>query len=407
MSIGDSRSGFVGWGCAVRIGSLLRVGPLEQTGYWSRPDAGFACVALGLAGEFSGDVEPRVHWLAEEDAYPPGPFIGGWAFDPSRPWPGFDAERWILPEILCWWDGKQSWAAAFGATGTPKEELKRRIDALTETTPLCAPPANAPDVGSRDAWERIARDAIAAVETLELAKVVPARVIRVSAPVAFAIPRVLRALESRNAGCTTFMVRGRGGEAFVGASPEHLCSAIGQNFVTEALAGTALSLHGEGLRSSEKDLREHQEVVDGILAALAPLSEALHSDAAPSEARFAHLIHLRTSIRAVLRPGVAPMAAARAIHPSPAVAGAPKNAAMDWLKRNEEFARGWYGGAVGLRGKDRLEVVVAIRCALLGGSNAHAFVGAGVVKGSTPQGEWEETNAKASTILSALGVASA
>ena len=116
------------------------------------------------------------------------------------------------------------------------------------------------------------------------------------------------------------------------------------------------------------------------------------------------VVHLHTPIEAVLRPGVSPLSVARALHPTSAVAGTPRAEAIGFLRAHEGFERGWYAGAVGAIGPSRLTLAVGLRSALLSGSTARVFVGAGVVRGSTPDGEWIETERKASTMLAALGV---
>jgi isochorismate synthase EntC len=96
------------------------------------------------------------------------------------------------------------------------------------------------------------------------------------------------------------------------------------------------------------------------------------------------------------------LAVARALHPTPAVAGTPTAAATAWIARLEEARRGWYAGAIGAYGEDRLTLGVALRGARLAGRGATLFVGAGIVPGSDAGAEWAETELKASVMLRAL-----
>jgi salicylate biosynthesis isochorismate synthase/menaquinone-specific isochorismate synthase len=114
--------------------------------------------------------------------------------------------------------------------------------------------------------------------------------------------------------------------------------------------------------------------------------------------------HLQTPIRARLKPGVEALQVARALHPTPAVAGTPRAASVEWLREHEGFSRGWYAGAVGHRGAGHLTLAVALRSALLDGARARVFVGAGLVVGSEAAAEWQETERKAHALLPALGV---
>jgi isochorismate synthase EntC len=92
-----------------------------------------------------------------------------------------------------------------------------------------------------------------------------------------------------------------------------------------------------------------------------------------------------------------------AVHPTPAVAGLPRTAALEWLAENEALDRGWYAGPIGyvdasLDGSFR----VALRCALLRGDRARVFAGAGIVAGSEAESELAETTAKLRAMLDAL-----
>ena len=52
------------------------------------------------------------------------------------------------------------------------------------------------------------------------------------------------------------------------------------------------------------------------------------------------------------------------------------------------------------------ELGTKLRSALLRGRHARIFVGAGIVEGSSPDAEWEETELKARALLDALGARS-
>ena len=367
---------------------------------------------------------------------PPGPWFGGWAFEPQRSWEGFDAERWILPEVLAWWDGTRPWMAAFGAAGTSAQSLERRLDAVREVEPSAVIARSRVQVGSREQWSLRVEAALSAIDAGMFDKVVLARVIELECDQglgadgtegrhglgadgtegrhglgadgtegrpAFSERAVLKALEARHRQCWSFLVRGRDGRAFIGASPETLCESSGDAFCTDALAGTAAGGQGDALLQSDKDRREHQAVVEGIRESLLPYSLELRSPETPSVRGLANVDHLFTPISSRLKPGVRALEVARALHPTPAVAGRPRAAALAWLRGNEGFSRGWYAGAVGAMGPAGLTLAVALRSALISGSRAQVFVGAGIVEGSTAEGEWLETERKSKAMLPALG----
>jgi isochorismate synthase len=159
-----------------------------------------------------------------------------------------------------------------------------------------------------------------------------------------------------------------------------------------------------GLSDSEKDQREHRHVVDAVLDVLTPCCAELHADDVPVLARLTDVAHLMTSIEGRLRPP-APSALelARALSPTPAVAGSPRRQALEFLHAVEDFDRGCYGGPVGwVDARGDGEWAVALRGAELDRRRARLFAGAGIVAGSDPEAEWAETEAKLAPMLRVL-----
>jgi isochorismate synthase len=397
----ETRATYVGFARPAEKGAVLRLGPEPLSVAWSNASRRISAAGVGVAGEGGGPVR----WLAPLPAQlPPGPWFGGWAFDARRPWPGFETERWVLPEVLAWWDGERPWVAAFGPEGADVGALTARLDRLGEVEPHRDPIIATRAAGDQAAWTALVLGALEAIARGTFSKVVVARTIEVTASAAIPERRVLKALEARHPQCWTFLLRGRDGRAFVGASPETLCEAHEGVFLTEALAGTSAGGQGGSLLGDDKERREHASVVDGIREALEPHVASLEHPTTPGVKVLANVDHLVTPIRARLKPGIDPLLVARALHPTPAVAGRPRQPSLEWLRAHEGFARGWYTGVVGTMGPGRLTLAVALRSALLSGASAQVFVGAGIVQGSRPGSEWLETERKARAMLPALGV---
>ena len=117
------------------------------------------------------------------------------------------------------------------------------------------------------------------------------------------------------------------------------------------------------------------------------------------------MLHLHTPITARLRDGSDILDVLAALHPTPAVGGVPTAAASRWLEANEGEPRGWYAAPVGwLDPVGDGHFVVALRSALVRGTEAHCYAGAGIVDGSDPESEYAETELKARTLMTALGV---
>jgi isochorismate synthase len=362
-----------------------------------------ALAARSLPLDWSGDVDaPR----------PPGVWFGGLSFtrrDPEDPrWAGFPAARFLLPDRLVWSRDGEAYATGFAespAEARRLASLRTRLALL----PQARTPAHEGPVyrllADRAQWDALHARALEALGPGGgLSKVVLARAIDVAAEGRLEPLAALERLRAEGTRGTAFAFAGADGSTFLGLTPETLLRVHGRRVETEALAGTAPLAEAEGLLEDERIGREHGAVVEGIQAALEPLCERVMVDAQPALLRLKDVAHLRTRVAATLREGTPPAALVAALHPTPATGGTPRRGALDFLAAHEGLERGWYAGALGWVGPEGMELVVGLRSALVRETSARLFVGAGVVAGSTAQGEWEETEAKARPMLRALGV---
>lgn len=261
-------------------------------------------------------------------------------------------------------------------------------------------------VQDRDWWDAAVRAALAEIASGEVEKVVLAREVVVESDAPFPAKDVLARLRAAQPGCTVYGVPG-----FVGASPELLVRRRGRTVESRPMAGTAPRGGSEAddtavaarLLASAKDRHEHRLVVDAVVDALRGSCERVVAEA-PEAVRLATVTHLATRVSATLRAGApSALALARALHPTPAVGGAPRDAAVRLLERLEPFARGPYAAPVGWVAADGDgELVVGLRGAELAGRRARLLAGAGIVAGSDPAAEWAETQAKLEPMLRAL-----
>ncbi len=104
------------------------------------------------------------------------------------------------------------------------------------------------------------------------------------------------------------------------------------------------------------------------------------------------------------------------LQPTPAVCGVPMKQSMEFIRDHEgvSFDRGMYAGPLGFLGSNSADIIVAIRSALLMKnmsnrvdaldlsikSSLSVYAGAGIVPGSTVQGEWSETGYKLGVLSS-------
>ncbi len=245
----------------------------------------------------------------------------------------------------------------------------------------------------------------------EFKKIVLARAQDVQADHVLHPLEMLNGLRQRFPDCYAFSYAQGGGPSFIGASPERLVRVSKNVLETEALAGSTRrgasaredAALADALRHSEKDGREQQEVLQDIVARLQPLGLALEFPSKPQLRRFANVQHLHTPVRATLPDGVRLLDVLAALHPTPAVGGSPRDAAIARIRELEGFPRGLYAGALGwINARGGGEFFVGIRSALVTGTAARVYAGAGIVAGSTPEKEFAETELKFKAMLDAL-----
>ena len=143
--------------------------------------------------------------------------------------------------------------------------------------------------------------------------------------------------------------------AEVARAPERLVEVRGRSFRTVALAGTV----GRGrdpaeddalaaeLLASEKNREEHAVVVDMLRATLAPLAETFAIESTPHVVRLATVQHLATEVSGRLHADGGILGLVGRLHPTPAVGGWPREAALAYIDEEEGVDRGWYAGPVG------------------------------------------------------------
>ncbi|MEW6154200.1 MAG: isochorismate synthase [Actinomycetota bacterium] len=261
--------------------------------------------------------------------------------------------------------------------------------------------------GGRMAWTAGVRGALDAIAAGRIEKVVLARRVTVWGDQPFAAAAVVDRLRRSHPSCFTFATPA----GFVGASPELLLRRRGRWAWSRPMAGTVERGGGRAedrrresaLRSSPKERDEHRLVVEDVKARLERACPEVFVKR-PEVVALSSVTHLATSVTARLgTPAPTALDLVALLHPTPAVGGAPREAALAALAALEPFDRGLYAGPVGWvdrRGDG--DWAVALRCAQLDGRRATLWAGAGIVTGSSPEAEWAETQAKLEPMLRAL-----
>jgi len=375
-------------------GELLDL--LSPDGFaWFANGSGF--VTSGIAARVrAGDVD-RVLAGIENDDPVSRPGTGAIAVS-SLPFRGAAEGELVIPSTVTGLDADgRAWRTDIGSTPpfTPSA--------------MPAPTRFSVEGGvSRAEWASQVHTILEAIASGALAKAVLAREVVVHADAPFDARVVVERLRATQGGCVVFAAGGN-----VGATPELLVRRRGAAVVSRPMAGTiprgatdADDTAAEAaLAASVKDGLEHRLVVDAVVDGLRGSGVDITSVRGPDVARLATVSHLATAIAGTVDPRSARSALELALrlHPTPAVAGAPCDAALAMLEELETFDRGRYAGPVGwVDAHGDGEWAVALRCAEIDGSTARLVAGAGIVAGSDPDAEWAETQAKLEPMLRVL-----
>ncbi|PZS20161.1 MAG: isochorismate synthase [Acidimicrobiales bacterium] len=394
-------AGFAGRGVAARVPVApggLGSGGLAPGGLGS---GGLGSAALAQAGdevsavlgdiEVEGDLAPLAF-----GALPFSPSVGG---------------ELVVPQVLVRREVDGScWLTVTGPTGAPvrsdeiEASLRQGSAAVAAAIPDWYSVTTKP---SHAQWCQLVGRAVRAIRAGQLSKVVLAREVEVVANRAFSVTEVVRRLRVLHPSCMIFTAGG-----FVGASPELLVARSGDRVRSHPLAGTTVASGdpvadgqwGSELLASSKDREEHRLAVDAVVVSLAPFCTELAVPDRPTVMALGNLAHLGTPIEGTLRrplPSVLDLVGA--IHPSPAVAGVPRAAALAFIDAEEGIDRGRYAGPVGwVDGAGNGQWALAIRSAELSGHRARLFAGNGLVAGSDPAAELAETQLKLQSMLGAI-----
>ncbi|WP_429035962.1 isochorismate synthase [Aeromonas media] len=384
-------------------------------------------VALGAIHELTRpeDIQ-RVCDLANTSSEDSPRYYGGLAFDPAQPgWQGFGPCRFVLPRIelvrrgecisLCLnlWLPAQDKVHEFDAE---LQAAEAALDALQPEAPLPSLQKRSwqrRDVPGPAQWQRLVERVTDPAFQAHTPKVVLSResLLESEESIPPLCPWSLLTQWARHAQeCFHFGFQFSPEQSFIACSPERLYRRELCHLFTEALAGTIRRSGDEAtdaalaveLLADSKNRLENRLVHADILSRLAPLT----TDATLTEPRILKLRllqHLKCDIEAELKPGVCDWQLLAALHPTPAVGGAPREAALAFIRESEPYDRGWYAGACGMLSRETSEFSVAIRSARITAQGISLFAGAGIVAGSEPTAEWAELDNKIANVLSLLG----
>lgn len=411
--------------------------------YWEYPTRSFALTALGAAYlvEAAGaDRFERVAaaWreLREHSVIDglntmagSGPtLLGGFAFDPESEyhdpaWREFAAGSVLLPRLQLTVTADIA-ALTFNVVVDPDtsaEAATADVFHLYEQVlqNLDMPPARSrqqacfaiKDVMPAAEWQAIVASTVAAIRAGVYEKVAIALAVELTSSEPIHIGEALEYLRSTYTGACTFAVQ-RGAACFLGATPERLVGLHSGLVSASALAGTAPRgateeedlRHGQELLASGKNRHEHSVVVDMVRAMLGAVCVDLHAPREPVLLKLPNVQHLYTPVSGRLRAGHTLLDLVGRLHPTPAVGGIARDAALEHIRASERLDRGWYAGPIGwIDARGEGDWSVALRSGVVTGNHALLFAGCGIVDDSDPAAEYVETRLKLQPMLAALG----
>jgi menaquinone-specific isochorismate synthase len=427
----------------LRPDAFLRHAQGGERGFWARGERWVA--HRGVAAELRGApgstddrfesvaaaaqnvaLEPV---LAEGTARAPRVrFYGGFSFrsdhEAEGVWSDFPSWLFHVPEFELEGDGSgDAWLRARALVGEAEERavfgrLRHQAETLRAelTTRTGSSASTRPAQGrwvptDRANWERAVSASLEAIRAGRISKAVLARTLDVDLDETIDPVDCVGHLWEVNRGSHVFMFEPSAGSAIVGAAPETVATLRDGVFHATAVAGSIrrgaspreqAELAAE-LLASEKDRAEQRIALDDMVARLETVAHQIRTDPQPHVLTLPRIQHLETEIRASVPAGFGVLDLLRLLHPTPAVCGLPRDAAMRCLAAEEPFERGWYAGPVGWFDAEGNGVFApALRTGVSTGSGWRLFAGAGIVEGSVPALEWEETAIKFEPMLEAL-----
>ncbi len=410
--------------------------------FWSRPRTGFALAAVGAAATIDAEGPDCFQHVAADwpslardavldvpaDTIGVGPLVlGGFAFDPlaarTPRWQAFPDASFLLPRLLLTHVDGRAWLTATTLVrpdtnlSSEAEALQRDAAALLSSSAQENPRANEPtrpslrDEMTAETWQGLVRAVADEIRRGDLEKAVLARAVAARRDTPFDVAAALDRLASDYPSCFVFALA-RGDATFLGATPERLVRLRDGIVTTMCLAGSVARgateaedrRLGDALLASPKDRGEHDVVVRALTVALRDVCESVAPTSTPVLMKVRNVQHLLTTVVGRVDRDRSILDVVERLHPTPAVGGHPRDAALALIRQREGLDRGWYAGPVGwLDATGEGEFAVAIRSGLVQGATATLFAGCGIVADSDPAAEYAESQLKLRPMLTALG----
>jgi isochorismate synthase len=185
---------------------------------------------------------------------------------------------------------------------------------------------------------------------------------------------------------------------WVGATPELLFRKRGNSYTTISLAGTRKA--GSSEEWGTKEIQEQNLVTEFIQHELEILGAENILCGEVQTRNAGSIEHLCNEITFDYSGDWKDVM--KALHPTPAVCGMPRDQATEIIQQIEPHDREYYTGLIGMEQGETVDVYVILRCLKIEESKLHVFVGAGITKDSVPELEARETRWKAESLTEVI-----
>lgn len=409
----------------------------ERSFYYEKPSEDYMVVGLDEAFKISENGETRFmatekkinelkpsvisNWESSKPLNIPF-FVGAMKFLPERAednWNEFDDSTWFVPEVMFFSNNQKNFLI-FNMSFTSsnqiikiKERIKKKLESLFDQTEKEIVQAKIKSISGnspkeKKKWKGFVTQALENILENNIDKVVLSRRIEIELNSEPNLDYLVGSLKAGYQRCSIFCYH-HGKSNFFGASPERLALFSAGRIMIEVLAGSAPRGKDEtedssiekNVLMSEKNIREHNFVVEYIKNVLTPIANNLKIENSLSAKKLPNIQHISTLFQASLKKDETLFSTLKEIFPTPAVCGVPRENSIHIIKKLEEQKRGLYSGMLGwfnLLGE--AEFVISLRSALQINQKVYAYAGSGIVQDSEPEDEYKETELKFHTILS-------
>ena len=305
------------------------------------------------------------------------------------------------------------------AVGAAARELVPVLTAWLAAPPLAElawhhSPQPAPPAATEAEYTWLVRQGMAAIEEKAVVKVVSSRAARRPLPVGFDPLRAFEKLRTKYPQAFVSLVSVPGVGTWLGATPEVLAEVTADGyFRTVALAATQPATAAATPRTAiwrQKEIEEQALVARYIVSCFKQLRLREYHETGPRTVVAGQLLHLRTDFEVDLKTVPFPNLGTdmlRLLHPTSAVGGMPKAAALEFLRRHEGYDRAYYSGFLGpvnVTAPGVARLFVNLRCLQVRAHEAVLYAGTGLTADSDPEREWQETEMKLQTVATVLTI---